>query len=57
MLIEDQDEVIAMLEELKDRKRQQLAQFASQVFVSGTDLAAQEAKMEVDSMASTPCHD
>ncbi|KAH0590075.1 hypothetical protein H2248_000251 [Termitomyces sp. 'cryptogamus'] len=57
MLIEDQDEVIAMLEELRDRKRDQLAQFASQVLVSGGELTAQEAKMEVDSMASTPCND
>ncbi|KAG6874122.1 hypothetical protein C0995_005538 [Termitomyces sp. Mi166 len=46
MQVEDQDEVITMLEELRDRKREQLAQFASQVLVSGAELVAREAKME-----------
>ncbi|KAM5534358.1 hypothetical protein V8D89_011951 [Ganoderma adspersum] len=50
--VEEQDEVIEMLEKLKERKRQQLAEFADRV---GRISSAQvNMKMEVDSMASTP---
>ncbi|KAI0666223.1 hypothetical protein C8Q78DRAFT_984763 [Trametes maxima] len=50
--IEEQDEVIDMLEKLKERKRQQLADFAEKV---GTISSSQrEVNMEVDSTASTP---
>ncbi|KAG6916930.1 hypothetical protein DXG01_004691 [Tephrocybe rancida] len=57
MVVQDQDEVIAMLETLRDRKREQLAQFAVQALISGGAHSALEARMEIDSMASTPFHD
>ncbi|KAG6820128.1 hypothetical protein H0H93_005003 [Arthromyces matolae] len=68
MLVEEQDEVIAMLENLRDRKRcamffisspllvELLTQFSSQP-LAAEGLSAQDAKMEIDSMASTPFHD
>ncbi|KAH7927386.1 hypothetical protein BV22DRAFT_1103716 [Leucogyrophana mollusca] len=49
LLIEEQDEVIDMLERLREHKRLQLAQFAT-----GTSTSDASAKMEVDSTASTP---
>ncbi|KAG6853307.1 hypothetical protein C0991_005316 [Blastosporella zonata] len=57
MVVEDQDEVIAMLEKLRDRKREQLAQFGSEALSSTGGLSAIETKMEIDSMASTPFHE
>ncbi|KAK7053822.1 mediator of RNA polymerase II transcription subunit 9 [Favolaschia claudopus] len=56
LLIEDQIEVIEMLTELRDRKRQQLAEFASRA-VAASSASAVEHRMEVDSMASTPFHE
>ncbi|KAF9466973.1 hypothetical protein BDZ94DRAFT_1250212 [Collybia nuda] len=56
LLVEDQDEVITMLEKLRDRKREQLSKFAARVIVSGGP-SALENKMEIDSMASTPFHE
>ncbi|KAF9042137.1 hypothetical protein BJ165DRAFT_252505 [Panaeolus papilionaceus] len=54
LVIEEQDQVITMLETLKERKRAQLAEFASRkVFVAQY---SQDLKMEIDSMASTPFH-
>ncbi|KAF9446882.1 hypothetical protein P691DRAFT_761253 [Macrolepiota fuliginosa MF-IS2] len=56
LLIEDQDEVIHILETLRDRKRAQLERFSRQPLRSST-LSASEQKMEIDSMASTPAND
>ncbi|KAF9221314.1 hypothetical protein BS17DRAFT_819916 [Gyrodon lividus] len=52
---QEQNELIAMLEKLRDHKRQELALFAQQV-ESVSNPAAQEAeiKIEIDSTASTP---
>lgn len=52
LLINEQDEVIDMLTTLRERKRQQLARFASHTLKTTTDV-----KMEVDSVASTPMHE
>ncbi|PIL30862.1 hypothetical protein GSI_07031 [Ganoderma sinense ZZ0214-1] len=50
--VQEQDDVIEMLEKLKERKRLQLAEFADRV---GRISSAQvNMSMEVDSMASTP---
>ncbi|RDB24646.1 hypothetical protein Hypma_008247 [Hypsizygus marmoreus] len=56
MLVQDQDDVIGMLEQLRDRKREQLAQFAARPLASAA-LSTSDIKMEIDSMASTPFHD
>ncbi|KAF9441169.1 hypothetical protein P691DRAFT_684790, partial [Macrolepiota fuliginosa MF-IS2] len=56
LLIEDQDEVIHMLETLRDRKRAQLERFSRQPLQSSA-LSASEQKVEIDSMASTPAND
>ncbi|KAI0034335.1 hypothetical protein K488DRAFT_84064 [Vararia minispora EC-137] len=57
MLIEDQDEVINMLEDLRNKKRAQLAQFSERI-VQGSSAATQslvqEMVQEIDSNASTP---
>ncbi|KAF7784836.1 hypothetical protein Agabi119p4_1001 [Agaricus bisporus var. burnettii] len=53
LLINDQDEVIGMLETLRDRKRTQLERFSKQPLQASTAESASE-KMEIDSMASTP---
>ncbi|KAK0440397.1 uncharacterized protein EV420DRAFT_1279205 [Desarmillaria tabescens] len=51
--IDEQDEVIEMLTQLRDRKsRQQLEQFSAQTLELSSSSA--EMSMEVDSMASTP---
>ncbi|KAF8908216.1 hypothetical protein CPB84DRAFT_1744381 [Gymnopilus junonius] len=50
--IEEQDDVIMMLEELKERKRAQLAEFAARKVTS--TVSAHDLKMEIDSVASTP---
>ncbi|KAI0719091.1 hypothetical protein C8T65DRAFT_706465 [Cerioporus squamosus] len=50
--VEEQDEVIDMLEKLKERKRKQLAEFAERVGNISSSQAS--LKMEIDSMASTP---
>lgn len=50
--IDEQDEVIEMLTQLRDRKRQQLDQFSAQTLELSSSSA--EMSMEVDSMASTP---
>ncbi|KAF7330978.1 Mediator of RNA polymerase II transcription subunit 9 [Mycena venus] len=56
LLIEDQTEVIEMLTELRDRKRQQLAEFATRTLVASSTFSA-DYRMEIDSMASTPFHE
>ncbi|KAK7468337.1 hypothetical protein VKT23_002851 [Stygiomarasmius scandens] len=53
LLIEDQDEIIEMLTILRQRKRDQLAQFTAQA----KNVSSAETKMEVDSTASTPFQD
>ncbi|TFK43103.1 hypothetical protein BDQ12DRAFT_674399 [Crucibulum laeve] len=55
LMIEDQDDVINMLETLKNRKRAQLAQFSARTLASTSSSA--DTRMEIDSMASTPFHD
>ncbi|RDX43951.1 hypothetical protein OH76DRAFT_1360466 [Lentinus brumalis] len=50
--VEEQDEVIEMLEKLKERKRKQLAEFADRVGNISSSQA--NLKMEVDSISSTP---
>ncbi|KAH9920291.1 uncharacterized protein B0H18DRAFT_1122021 [Fomitopsis serialis] len=50
--VEEQDEVIAMLERLKERKQQQLAKFSADVDAISTTTT--QLRMEVDSTASTP---
>ncbi|KAF5353627.1 hypothetical protein D9757_012453 [Collybiopsis confluens] len=53
--IEDQDEVIEMLTTLRDRKRDQLVEFASRSSqVVSASQRLNDSNMEVDSMASTP---
>ncbi|KAJ7197039.1 hypothetical protein GGX14DRAFT_671723 [Mycena pura] len=54
--IEEQVEVIEMLTELRDRKRQQLGDFASRTVAASASTAADH-RMEIDSMASTPFHE
>ncbi|KAJ7477016.1 hypothetical protein B0H11DRAFT_1727065 [Mycena galericulata] len=57
LLIEDQVEVIEMLTELRDRKRQQLAEFSVRALEAASASApGAEAgqRMEIDSIASTP---
>ncbi|PAV22215.1 hypothetical protein PNOK_0217200 [Pyrrhoderma noxium] len=60
MLVSEQNDVIAMLETLRDMKRSQLSQFSSQslsVSNTGTGISADEQmKIEIDSTASSP-HD
>ncbi|KIJ59843.1 hypothetical protein HYDPIDRAFT_32835 [Hydnomerulius pinastri MD-312] len=52
---QQQDELIRMLEMLRDHKRQELSQFAQRVSnLSGSSAQGAIAKMEVDSTASTP---
>jgi len=54
----EQDEVIDMLQQLKDRKREQLLQFSRRILSSGLtavdDNQMEIDSMEIDSMASTP---
>ncbi|KII94423.1 hypothetical protein PLICRDRAFT_101892 [Plicaturopsis crispa FD-325 SS-3] len=52
LLIEEQEEVIDMLERLRDRKRF-LAQFSTRT-LSSSSIAGDLTKMDVDSTASTP---
>ncbi|KDQ52999.1 hypothetical protein JAAARDRAFT_197786 [Jaapia argillacea MUCL 33604] len=52
LLIQEQDEIIEMLERLRERKQQQLVDFSNRVFA--TNKIIEDAKMEIDSMASTP---
>ncbi|KAF9475508.1 hypothetical protein BDN70DRAFT_883618 [Pholiota conissans] len=52
LCIREQDDMIHMLETLRDRKRAQLAEFAARKIVS----VSADVKMEVDSVASTPNH-
>ncbi|KAF5356257.1 hypothetical protein D9756_004346 [Leucocoprinus leucothites] len=56
LMIQEQDEVIQMLETLRDRKRAQLEQFSRQPLQSSTT-SATENQMEIDSVASTPAND
>ncbi|KAI0932766.1 hypothetical protein AcW1_000210 [Taiwanofungus camphoratus] len=49
----EQDEVIEMLQRLKNNKRQQLAAFSNDV--ESISAAAGGVNMEIDSTASTPC--
>ncbi|KAJ7911039.1 hypothetical protein B0H13DRAFT_585581 [Mycena leptocephala] len=55
LLIEDQTEVIKMLTELRDRKRQQLTEFSTRTLAASASAA--DHRMEIDSMASTPFHE
>ncbi|TFK28364.1 hypothetical protein FA15DRAFT_584412 [Coprinopsis marcescibilis] len=48
----EQDDVIEMLETLRERKRARLAQFLSRNITTAHSIA--DMKMEIDSMASTP---
>uniref|UniRef100_A0A0W0F588 Mediator of RNA polymerase II transcription subunit 9 n=1 Tax=Moniliophthora roreri TaxID=221103 RepID=A0A0W0F588_MONRR len=58
LLIEDQDDVIDMLVTLRDRKRDQLADFSNRaISITTTTTTTAEMKMEIDSMASTPLHE
>ncbi|ESK84657.1 hypothetical protein Moror_13277 [Moniliophthora roreri MCA 2997] len=57
LLIEDQDDVIDMLVTLRDRKRDQLADFSNRAISITTTTTTAEMKMEIDSMASTPLHE
>ncbi|TFY80964.1 hypothetical protein EWM64_g3051 [Hericium alpestre] len=52
LVIAEQDEIIAMLERLKEKKGEQLASFSKQEL--STTPASQSFKMEIDSTASTP---
>lgn len=53
--MEEQDEVVKMLEVLRDRKRERLAQFSARTLASSAHgYGNPDAKMEVDSVASTP---
>ncbi|KAH9005843.1 hypothetical protein EDB86DRAFT_1142773 [Lactarius hatsudake] len=59
LLIEEQDEIIAMLERLREKKRLQLQDFSDKVIdTKGHDVpqygVGQNPQMEVDSNASTP---
>ncbi|KAF8808881.1 hypothetical protein BYT27DRAFT_7095657 [Phlegmacium glaucopus] len=54
LLIEEQDDVISLLETLKERKRAQLSDFAARNVISSS--SAMDLQMEIDSMASTPFH-
>ncbi|EJD04217.1 uncharacterized protein FOMMEDRAFT_106762 [Fomitiporia mediterranea MF3/22] len=56
MLIKDQDDVIAMLEQLRDQKRDQLSRFSSHALSTSGPPKDSQVKMEVDSTASSP-HD
>ncbi|PFH48226.1 hypothetical protein AMATHDRAFT_150420 [Amanita thiersii Skay4041] len=56
MCIEDQDEVIEMLEEIRRRKKNMLERFSQRPLVSTTNFTA-NIKMEIDSTASTPTND
>ncbi|KAJ6473270.1 hypothetical protein C8R45DRAFT_1012832 [Mycena sanguinolenta] len=53
LLIEEQIEVIGMLTELRDRKRQQLAEFSMRTLAASSAFP-DDHRMEIDSMASTP---
>ncbi|KAI0761665.1 hypothetical protein BD413DRAFT_646624 [Trametes elegans] len=50
--VQEQDEVINMLEMLKERKRKQLADFSERA--SAISSSQKDMKMELDSTASTP---
>jgi len=52
LTIEQQDEIIRLLERLRELKRVQLAEFASKNVVAKPSTG--QFKMEVDSLASTP---
>ncbi|KAJ7367588.1 hypothetical protein B0H14DRAFT_3087509 [Mycena olivaceomarginata] len=56
LLIDDQTEVIEMLTELRDRKRQQLTEFSTRTLAASSAFAVDH-RMEIDSMASTPFHE
>ncbi|KAH6905839.1 hypothetical protein BKA70DRAFT_1152426 [Coprinopsis sp. MPI-PUGE-AT-0042] len=53
--VEEQDEVVKMLEVLRDRKKARLEQFSARTLASSAHgYGHSDAKMEVDSVASTP---
>jgi len=52
LTVEQQDEVIKLLERLRELKRAQLAEFASKNVLAKS--LSSQVKMEVDSVASTP---
>ncbi|KAI0321447.1 hypothetical protein OF83DRAFT_1168405 [Amylostereum chailletii] len=51
LLIQEQDEIIAMLETMRDKKREQLARFSERVLQTAN---VGLTRMEIDSNASTP---
>ncbi|KAF4591282.1 hypothetical protein EYR40_009885 [Pleurotus pulmonarius] len=53
LMTKDQDEVIQMLEQIRDQKRRQLLEFSTTVLET-SHVSNAETQMEVDSMASTP---
>ncbi|KAF8631353.1 hypothetical protein AX15_002439 [Amanita polypyramis BW_CC] len=53
LVIEEQEQVIQMLEELRDRKKNLLARFSQRPLVSAAKPIT-DVKMEIDSTASTP---
>jgi len=56
LLIDQQNDIIAMLEDLKEAKRAQLARFSTFALSASVPATEDTVKMEVDSMASSP-HD
>ncbi|KAF9817527.1 hypothetical protein IEO21_03378 [Rhodonia placenta] len=52
--VDEQEDVIEMLFRLRDRKQQQLAEFAANVQSMFAATAAEGVMMDVDSTASTP---
>ncbi|KIY45447.1 hypothetical protein FISHEDRAFT_49229 [Fistulina hepatica ATCC 64428] len=52
LLISEQDEVIEMLTQIRDKKRAQLQEFASTSLQTTSDTA--QMRMDTDSIASTP---
>ncbi|KLO20036.1 hypothetical protein SCHPADRAFT_992156 [Schizopora paradoxa] len=54
LLIEEQEEVIAMLAKLRDTKREQLAYFSKQSLTTSLKQVEASIKLEIDSTASSP---
>ncbi|KAF8737366.1 hypothetical protein AX14_012961 [Amanita brunnescens Koide BX004] len=56
LVIEEQEQVIQMLEQLRDRKKNILARFSQRALESAAK-PTESVKMEIDSTASTPMAD
>ncbi|KAF8341731.1 hypothetical protein F5887DRAFT_887879 [Amanita rubescens] len=56
LVIEEQEQIVQMLEQLRDRKKNLLARFSQQPLISVVKPTA-SIKMEIDSTASTPTAD